>query len=49
MLLELCMAYTEAINTGSVPNIQSAWQYVCENEHQRLITKCTKYYESNIE
>jgi hypothetical protein len=29
MLLELCIAYTDAINTGSVPNIQNAWSYVC--------------------
>ena len=29
MLLELCYAYTNAINTGSVPNIQNAWTYVC--------------------
>lgn len=32
MLLELCYAYTSAINTGSVPNIQNAWAYVCQNE-----------------
>ena len=32
MLLELCVAYTDAINTGSVPNIQNAWSYVCQNE-----------------
>ena len=29
MLLELCYAYTEAINIGSIPNIQNAWSYVC--------------------
>ena len=29
MLLELCSAYTQAINVGSVPNIQNAWSYVC--------------------
>lgn len=46
MLLELCIAYTEAINKGSVPNIQSAWSYVCQNECQRTITQCiSKYLE----
>lgn len=40
MLLELCTAYTDAINKGSVPNIQSAWSYVCQNECQRTITQC---------
>lgn len=29
MLYELCVAYTDAINKGSVPNIQNAWSYVC--------------------
>jgi len=48
MLLELCLAYTEAINTGSVPNIQNAWSYVCQNEHQRLIQRCLKEFEDKI-
>lgn len=29
MILELAIAYTSAINSGSVPNIQNAWSYVC--------------------
>jgi len=29
MFLELCHAYTEAINKGSVPCIESAWTYLC--------------------
>lgn len=29
MFLELCLAYTEAINKGSVPCIESAWTYLC--------------------
>lgn len=32
MFLELCQAYTEAINKGSVPCIESAWTYLCQNE-----------------
>jgi hypothetical protein len=31
-LLELCEAYTAAINSGSVPCIESAWTYLCKNE-----------------
>ena len=34
-LLELCEAYTQAINQGSVPCIESAWTYVCKNETLR--------------
>ena len=29
-LLELCEAYTHAINQGNVPCIESAWTYVCK-------------------
>ena len=36
-LLELCEAYTEAINKGSVPCIESAWSYVCKNENIRAV------------
>lgn len=32
MLLELCQAYTESINKGKVPCIESAWTYLCQNE-----------------
>ena len=42
MLYELCHAYTDAINKGSVPNIQSAWQYVCKNESMRIIQTCVQ-------
>lgn len=31
-LLELSRAYTESINKGSVPCIESAWTSVCKSE-----------------
>lgn len=37
MLLELCKAYSDSINTGSVPCIESAWTYLCQNECQRAM------------
>jgi hypothetical protein len=49
MLLELCEAYTEAINTGSVPNIQNAWSYVCQNECQRINDLCIRKFEELIQ
>lgn len=49
MLLELCVAYTSAINTGSVPNIQNAWSYVCQNECQRIIDLCIRKFEELID
>jgi len=36
-LLELAHSYCIAINAGTVPNIQNAWSYVCQNECQRAI------------
>ncbi len=48
MLLELCNAYTNAINTGSVPNIQNAWSYVCQNECQRAITESINKYDEDM-
>ena len=48
MLLELCVAYTDAINTGSVPNIQNAWSYVCQNECKRTIGECIRKFEEQI-
>ena len=49
MLLELCVAYTDAINTGSVPNIQNAWSYVCQNECQRINDLCIRKFEEVIQ
>ena len=34
-LLELCEAYTTAINGGNLPNIENAWTYVSKNENGR--------------
>jgi hypothetical protein len=48
MLLELCYSYTEAINTGTLPNIQNAWSYVCQNECQRAIGESISTYESQM-
>jgi hypothetical protein len=32
MLADLCSTYIDAINNGAIPNIQSAWSYICQNE-----------------
>ena len=31
MLVQLSKAYIESINSGSAPNIESAWHYLCKN------------------
>jgi uncharacterized membrane protein YheB (UPF0754 family) len=32
MLATLSEAYVQAINNGAVPNIETAWSYICKNE-----------------
>lgn len=44
-LLELCEAYTEAINVGSVPCIESAWTHLCKNECQRAYVSALEAYQ----
>ena len=36
-LLDICKAYLKAINGGSLPNIESAWKYMCKNESLKAI------------
>ena len=49
MLLELATAYTSAINEGSVPNIENAWSYVCQNECNRAIEESIQCYNREME
>lgn len=37
MLLEVTKAYLKAINSGSVPNIENAWTYLCQQESQKAL------------
>lgn len=32
MLYNLAGSYVDAINKGAVPNIETAWSYICKNE-----------------
>jgi len=32
MLAELANSYLSAINNGVVPNIESAWNYICKSQ-----------------
>ena len=48
MLLELCVAYTGAINKGSVPCIESAWSYICQNETQRAVKESLDLVDKHL-
>lgn len=37
MLIELCKAYIQAMNTGNMPNIETAWTYLCKNESHKAL------------
>jgi len=37
MLLTLADSYVTAINHGAVPNIESAWTYLCKKESQKAM------------
>jgi len=45
-LVNLAFAYTQSINTGSVPSIQNAWNYICETKCQHALTAALKHYEN---
>jgi hypothetical protein len=49
MFIELCQAYTESINKGSVPNIENAWVSLCKNENMRAIQIAISSYEREME
>ena len=48
MLLELCESYTKAFNTGGVPCIESAWNYVCRSQCQKTINELLAKYQSIV-
>ena len=32
LLLELCRTYEQSINNGQIPNVESAWNFLCKSE-----------------
>lgn len=39
MLVEVCKAYIEAINSDRAPNVEDAWNYLCQQQASRTITR----------
>lgn len=37
MIVELAKAYVDTLNTGRMPTIESAWDYMCEEENQKAV------------
>ena len=40
MYLSMMNSYIQAINEGAVPNIQNAWNYMCQEQCERACKEC---------
>lgn len=49
MLYNLSLSYVDAINKGAVPNIESAWSYICKNECQKAQYDAYEKFEKNFQ
>ena len=47
--MALCKGYMEAINKGMVPNVESAWYYVCRSEGRKAIEKAIRHFDERLE
>ena len=41
MLLQLALAYVETMNSGKVPDVESAWGFVCRAEGEKAVQECS--------
>jgi hypothetical protein len=46
VLVDLCSSYVDAINNGSVPSIESAWDYICQFECEKQIKSLIPKYKT---
>lgn len=43
LFVALCKGYLEAVNLGAVPNVESAWYYVCRSEGMKAIKQASNF------
>lgn len=48
MLSGVMKNYIEAINNGAVPNIESAWTYICKDHCYKMFHECLNYYNQRF-
>lgn len=48
MFTNLVVSYTNAINSGSIPNIESSWQYICRDENQKAQAVSEELFKSML-
>jgi Guanylate-binding protein, C-terminal domain len=49
MLYNLARSYVEAINNGAVPNIETAWTYLCQNECIKAVEESYHKFEKEFQ
>ncbi len=49
MLAGLVHQYVDAVNSGTVPNIENAWIYVCKNECQKALNDSIQMFEQDFQ
>ncbi len=49
MLFNLALSYVDAINKGAVPNIDSAWSYICKNECLKAQYEAQQRFEKHLQ
>jgi len=49
MLATLANTYVKAINNGAIPNIESAWSYLCKSECRKAMDEATKLAKQVLE
>ena len=47
-MASLLESYVEAVNNGAVPNINTAWEGVVEEERQRCYDKAVSEYKRGL-
>lgn len=45
MLVGIAESYVTAINKGAVPNIESAWSYICKNECIKALSQSEEIFD----
>jgi hypothetical protein len=48
MLFNLSLSYVDAINKGAIPNIETAWSYICKSECQKAQYDAYDKFEKNF-
>lgn len=48
MYCSIINSYIKAINEGAVPNIESAWKYMCEEQCSKILRECQNFYEEGL-